>query len=154
MNLFIANSTSRMSGGQRTTMLIDQFVNARLGSYGPAVETVVVRLLYPTRPRAAASLDRWDFQKRLEQCPRVRFFRAKARVEIWQICRGVNPRTMIGNGHLTFKEVESLTATVAKVLELIRPRFRPADNFDCDQFLADARQALAECPQAIRPLIA
>lgn len=152
MKFFIVNSTNRMSGGQCTTMLIEDFVNARLRNYGSAVEEVRLKLLYP--PQSVNSVLRADFQKMLQRAPRVIFFRAKARVEIRQICHGVNPDTMIGNDHLTFAETKRVVATAAKSLDLIRPRFRPADNFDYDQFIADARDALAKCPQAIRKFLA
>ena len=147
--LHIVNSTNLMHGGHGTTSLVNDFVNSRLGNYGAAVEKVILTLSYP--PKAAAqTLLRADFQRSLERSPRVKFFRVRQRVEVFQICRGVSPAKILADGHLTFRQTECVVRTAADALELIRPRFRPTDAFDCEAFITDAQDLLLQCPQAIR----
>jgi hypothetical protein len=152
VQLVVVNQTKQMSGAHATTMLVNDFVNARLGSYGPGVEEVWVTLLYPPKSRPGPAADPFgaEFLRLLKRSPRVTFFRAKRRIEVLAVCRGVSPRSMVGDGHLTPDEAERLVAAVAEAVELIRPRVRPTDRFDCDAFIADARKALARCPRAIR----
>lgn len=151
MELLVVNRTKYVLGAHATTMLVNDFVNARLGDYGPAVEQVEVTLLYPGSSRRGSGADPHDadFWRLVEQSPRVTFSRAKRRVDVRWVCRGISPRSIAGDGHLTPEEADQLVAAVSGALELIRPRFKPTDPFDVQAFLADAHDALDQCPAAI-----
>lgn len=156
MELLVVNQTKYMMGAHATAMLVNEYVNKRLGSYGPAVEMVEVTLLYPPKRLAKLSPGPFDaeFRRILRLSPRATFYRAKRSVEIRCVCPGVSPRSIQGNGHLTFDETVRVTAAVAAALELAASKFKPADRFDAAGFVADACTALAECPAAIRRRLA
>jgi hypothetical protein len=151
VHLAVINAAKLVSGAHATTILVNEYVNARLGNYGPAVAEVWVTLVYPPRGPARPG-DSFDaaIRKRAARCPRVTFFRAKRHVDVSAVCRGVSGTRIGGDGHLTRAETECVTETVSEALELIRPRVRPADGFDADAFIADAQAALAGCPAALR----
>lgn len=152
MPLFIVNQTKYMVGASATTMLVNDYVNARLGTYGSGIKDVEVTLLYPPKRLAGAPTDLFDkeFRRVLRATPRVTIFRAKRRVDVRFVCRGVSPRSIAGDGHLTFEEATNLVTAASEALELLRSRFRPADKFDVEAFLSDAQGALAKCPNAIK----
>jgi hypothetical protein len=156
MNLLIVNQTKYMLGAHATTMLLNEYVNARLGNHGPAVKEVEVTLLYPPKRMAGPPTGPFDaeFRRVHRASPRVTFFRAKRRVDIRHVCKGVSPRSIAGDGHLTFEETTNLVSAASEALELIRSRFRPADKFDVEAFLSDAQEALAKCPNAIKKWLA
>jgi hypothetical protein len=156
VKLVVVNQTGLMSGAHATTMLVNDYVNARLGTYGPGVAEVWVTLLYPPKssPARAARPFGAEFLRLVQRSPRVTFFRAKRRIDVLYPCRGVSPVRLVGDGHLTLAEAERVAAAVAAAVGLIRPRVRPADRFDCEAFLADAQGALARCPRAIRRWLA
>lgn len=157
MEFLVVNQTKYLIGAHATTMLVNDFVNSRLGSYGSAVKEVEVTLLYPPkRPARQVTPGPFDaeFRRVVRHSPRATFYRAKRRVEIRYVCRGVSPRSIQGDSHLTLEETRRVTAAVCEALELLRTRFRPADKFDAAGFLADAQAALAKCPAAIRRWLA
>src|SRR5262249_28305577 len=127
VKLIVVNQTRFVHGGHATTMLINDFVNARLGNYGSGVEMVVVTLLYPptTRPsRSAAGFA--DFWNMVRRSPRATFFRAKQRIGVRFVCPGVSVRSIEADGHLTLGEAARVVTATASALELIRPIVRPA----------------------------
>ena len=145
MDLTIVNHAPNLYGAHATTMLVNDFVNGRLVSYGPGVEEVWATLLYPGSSRLEER-----FQRLVTQSPRVTFFRAKRRIEVRCVCRGVSARSIYSHGHLSRAELSCLTTTVSESLELIRPRIRPGDQFNFPAFLGDAQDALVKCPRALR----
>ena len=155
MGLWIVNAAKLMHGAHATTMLINDHINAQLGSYGPAVKEVWVQLVYPSRTKpTGTSRMETEIYRLAASCPRVTFTRAKRKIDVRVICRGVSLRRLYGDGHFTLPETTILTETVSAALELIRPRIKPADKFDVDAFIADAQAALAGCPAALRRYLA
>lgn len=151
MGLWVVNAAKLMYGAHATTMLINDHVNAQLGSYGSAVKEVWVQLVYPSRGKpTGTSAVETEIYRLAASCPRVVFSRPKRRIDVRVICRGVGVRRICGDGHLTRAETAVLAETVSAALELIRPRLKPADKFDADAFVADAQAALAGCPAALR----
>src|SRR5262245_56684048 len=134
MEFLVVNKTKYMSGAHPTTMLINEYVNARLGDYGPAVKEVEVALLYQPSRVVGPPADPFDaeFRRVVGLSPRVTFYRATRRVEVRSVCAGVGPRSIQGAGHLTPAKVALVVTAVSEALELLRPRFRPADQFDVE----------------------
>ncbi len=151
MEFLIVNAAKLMRGAHATTMLVNDYVNARLGSYGPAVVEVEVELVYPSRGKpTGTSAFETEIFRLAASCPRVRFSRPKRKIDVRVLCRGVSVRSIYGDGHLTRAETAALTETVSGALELVRPRVLPADRFDAGAFIADAQTALAGCAAALR----
>lgn len=151
MGLWIVNAAKLMHGAHATTMLINDHVNAQLGSYGPAVKEVWVELVYPSRGKpTGTSPFETEIYRKAASCPRVTFTRAKRKIDVRVLCRGVSLHRLYGDGHFTLPETKVLTETVSAALELIRPRIKPADKFDVEAFITDAQAALASCPAALR----
>lgn len=153
MEFFIVNETRLMAGAHATTMLVNDHVAARLGSYGPAVTEVEVRLLYPPKAARATSPNTTgaDFTRRVKRAPRVTYNRAKRAVAILYVCRGVSPPRLLADDHFTLAETEAVVSAASAALELLRGRFTTADHqFDGDAFVTDAQTALAGCPKAVR----
>jgi hypothetical protein len=109
-----------------------------------------VELLYPFRTRRTSTHLAAEVARLAAAAPRATFRRATKRVDVRAVCRGVTAQRIAGDDHLTPDELASVVATAAEALELLRPKFRPADRFDVDAFLADATAALAACPAALR----
>lgn len=150
MQFLIVNHSPVVLGAHATTMLVDDHVTARLGRYGGGVTEVEVRLLYPFRARKPSTHLAAEVAKLAAASPRVAFQRAKKRVDVRAVCRGVTAQRIAGHDHLTPDELAAVVATTTDALELLRPKFKPADRFDVEAFLADAQAALAACPAAIR----
>ena len=151
MDFCIVNAAKLMHGQHATTMLINDHVNARLGSYGAAVAEVCVQLVYPSRGKpTGTSRFETEIDRLAASCPRATFSRAKRKIDVRVLCRGVSVRRICGDGHLTRAETAVLAETVSAALELIRPRIKPADTFDVGAFITDAQAALAGCPAALR----
>lgn len=156
MEFLIVNQTKTMVGAHATTMLVNDYVAGRLGRYGPGVRAVEVTLLYP--PKAGLGPVEGPFARsfasQVRRAPRVTFYRPKKRIDVLYVCRGVGPKAIGGGGHLTLAEAERLVAAAIDGLELIPPKVTPADRFDAAAFVADARDALARCPRAVRRWLA
>ncbi len=151
MKMLVVNMTRYLYGAHATTMLVNDFVNARLGNYGPEVEKIDVILLYPPRSRPSRSLGGLaEFWNLASRSPQATFFRTKQRIEVRYVCPRVSVRSIEADGHLTLDEITQITTTGAAALELIRPKVGPADQFDYDSFLRDARSALLGSPGAIQ----
>lgn len=139
-----------MFGAHATTMLINDFVNGRLGHYGPAIHEVNVMLVYLPKSGLNTSTDGFsDFSKKVRRCPRATFFRAKCRMETLCLASGVNAEAIEAQGQLTKTDVVRVASAAATGLDLIRPKFVVADTFDCVSFLADAKKALTDVVEAI-----
>lgn len=150
MQFLIVNHAPLVFGAHATTMLVNDFVNARLGRYGPGVKLVEVMLLYPSRSRGSSNHLAAEVAKLAAASPRATFRRPKAEAQVRVVCRGVTATRIAGDGHLTPEEATAVCETASAALELLRPKFKPADRFDVESFLADAQDALARCPAAIR----
>ena len=150
MRFLIVNHSPLVLGAHATTMLVNDFVNARLGKYGPGVKFVEVRLLYPFRTRGPSTHLAAEVAKLAAASPRATFRRPKSEAQVRVVCRGVTATRIAGDGHLTPDEATAVTETASAALELLCPKFAPADRFDVGSFLTDAQAALAACPAAIR----
>jgi hypothetical protein len=152
MQLYIVNRAKLVYGAHATTMAINDYIAKRIGDYGPAIETACITVVYPSRSRRRKTPDPFadHLQRVIDRAPRATFYRQKQRVELLCLCRGVSGERISGDGHLNFDETSRLVATVSDALEMIRPKLRPADDFDLDAFLDDARDALARCPKALK----
>jgi hypothetical protein len=151
VELLVINHTKYMYGAHATTMLVNDFVNSRLGNYGSGVEKINVTLLYPPKSRPGRSSGGFgNFWNLVSRSPQATFFRAKQRIDVRCVCPGVSVRSIEADGHLTQDEVVKIVTTVASALELIRTKIRPADRFDFDRFLLDANSALLKLPGAIQ----
>ncbi|MFO0797524.1 MAG: hypothetical protein U0804_08595 [Gemmataceae bacterium] len=155
MDFCIVNAARPMHGQHATTMLINEYVNARLGRYGSAVKEVCVQLVYPSRgmPTGTSPFET-EIDRLAASCPRGTFRRAQQRIDVRVLCQGIGVRRICGDGHLTRAETAVLAETVSAALELIRPRIRPADRFDVEAFLTDAQEALAGSASALRRYLA
>jgi hypothetical protein len=155
VELTIVHYTRYMYGAHATTYLVNQYVNRRLGDYGPAVDELWIEFLHPprSRPPKPDHLDR-EFWGKVDRSPRVTFHRARRRIDLRQVCRLIGPSAIVRDGHLTEKQLTLLVDEAADALELIRPRVKPDDDFDVERFLTDARKALARCPARLRKVIA
>jgi hypothetical protein len=152
--MVIINQTKYLYGGNATTILVNEFVNAQLGNYGPGVERIDVTVVYPPKTRPGRSPGGFsNFWKMVSKSPQATFFRTKQRIDVRCVCRDVSVRSIESGGHLTLQEVNKIATTVASALELIRPKVRLADRFDCDSFLRDAKSALLELPTAIQQVL-
>ncbi|QDU22788.1 hypothetical protein [Urbifossiella limnaea] len=155
MDFCIVNAAKLMHGQHATTMLVNDHVNARLSNYGSAVKDVCVELVYPSRGKpAGTSRFETEIYRLAASCPRVTFRREQRRIDVRVLCRGVGVRRICGDGHLTRAETAVLAGTVSAALELIRPRIKPADKFDVEAFLTDARDALTGSASALRRYLA
>jgi hypothetical protein len=151
VKLLVIKQTRYTYGAHATTMLVNDFVNARLGNYGSGVEKINVTLLYPPKSRAGRSPGGFgNFWNLVSRSPQATFFRAKQRIDVRCVCPGVSVRSIEADGHLTRDEVAKIVTALASALELIRTKMRPADRFDYDRFLSDAMSALLELPGAIQ----
>jgi hypothetical protein len=154
VKMVVVNQTRYLHGAHATTMLINDFVNGRLGHYGSGVERIDVTLLYPPKSRPGRSPGGFaGFWNMVGRSPRATFLRAKRRIDIRYVCSGVSVRSIEADGHLTQDEVAKIATAAASALELIRPKVRPDDRFDHDAFLRDAQSALFELPEAIQPYL-
>lgn len=150
MKFLLSNQTRYVYGAHATTTLINDFVNTRLGNYGPGVDEVNVVLVYlPTLGPSTATDGFSDFSKKVLRCPRATFFRAKRRMDILCFVSDVNAETIESHGHLSKTDAVSIASAAAASLDLIRPKFVETDAFDCDTFIADAKKALTEVVDAI-----
>ncbi len=155
MKVIVVNLTRYVGGAHATTMLINDYVNAHLADYGPAVESVEVTVVYPPKSHPG----RWssggfaDFAATVRRSPRVTFYRAKRRIEVRCVCRGVSVRRIEADGHLNADETASVAETVSAALELIRPKLRPGASFDYERFLRDAQAALLRCPRELERVL-
>jgi hypothetical protein len=151
VELRVINHTRYVHGGHATTMLVNDFVNARLGNYGPGVEMINVTLLYPPRSRPGRSPGGFgNFWNMVSRSPQATFFRAKQRIDVRCVCPDVSVRSIEAVGHLTQDEAGKIVTAVLSALELIRTKMRPTDRFDYDSFFWDAKRALLELPGAIQ----
>jgi hypothetical protein len=147
VKLQISNHTRYVCGGHATTSEINAYVNARLGNYGSAVESVWITLIYPSSsPRGDGAP---GFDKMIAQAPRVTFFRAKRKIDVRVLCNNVRPKSIEADEHLTCEEAQYVVNALIAALELIQPRIRDADQFDYEAFLADAKTILSSCPADI-----
>jgi hypothetical protein len=147
MKLLVTNHSPLVYGAHATTMLINDFVNERLGDYGGAVDGILVMVIYPgnsPRPGGAPG-----FAQLVQRAPRVTFYRGKRKIDIRVLCAAVAPHSIEGNGHLSRAETASVISTISAALKLIQPRIKATDDFDVDAFLQDAQAILADCPRQI-----
>ena len=99
MEVLVVNLTRYVHGAHATTMLLNDFMNGRLGDYGPAVTKINVTLLYPPKTRPERSPGGWsDFWNLVSRSPQATFFRAKRRVDVRCVCPGVSVRSIEGDG--------------------------------------------------------
>lgn len=143
MKLQLSNHTRLVGGGHQTTSWINLYVNARLGDFGPAVESVWIQLLYPEMDRTAKGAP--GFAELVARAPRVTFYRAKRKIKIDVLSPKVPPRSIVADGHLSQKEVGHVLDSILAALELIRPKLRRTDDFDLPTILTAMQAILADC---------